>query len=55
MIARRKRRRRRIVVKQRARIRRKSEHKDTLRNAPTRLAPDVGTNFRVKIKKKNGS
>ena len=55
MIARRKRRRQRIVVKQRARIRRKSERKDTLRNAPTRLAPDVGTNFRVKIEKKNGS
>ena len=51
MIARRK-RRRRIVVKQRARIRRKSERKDTLQKAPTQMPRDNGLNMRVKIRRK---
>jgi len=29
--------------------------RDTLPQAPTRLAPDVGANFRIKIRKKNGN
>ena len=51
MIARRK-RRRRIVVKQRARVRKKSERKGTLQRVEGRPPANVAPTFRVKIKKK---
>lgn len=44
-----------IKVRQKAGLRKKGEAlADKTRVAPTRLAPDVGANFRIKIKKKNG-
>ena len=44
---------RKLRVKQRAQVRKKGEG-GSIKKAPTRLAPDVAANIRVKIKKKNG-
>ena len=50
----------RIVIKQRVSLAHKADatrvaRKDTVkaRKAPTRLAPDAGVNFKIKIRKKN--
>lgn len=47
-----------VVIRQKASVRpkrKKSGNNDTLPKAPTRLAPDVGANFRIKIRRKNGN
>lgn len=50
-----KKRKRKIKLSQRARVRKKNEEKnDTMPKAPTRLAPDAGANFKIKIRRKNG-
>ena len=33
-------------------LKKKGSTRDSLKRAPTRLAPDVGANFRIKIRKK---
>ena len=45
-------------IKEKAQIVKKGQQigkNDTLPKAPTRLAPDVGANFRIKIRRKNGN
>lgn len=55
-----KKRKGKIRIKQKAAIVRKnsvrsdSVRNDTLPKAPTRLAPDAGANFKIKIRRKNG-
>ena len=55
-----KKRKRKIRIKQKAAIvredsiQRDSVRNDTLPKAPTRLAPDAGANFKIKIRRKNG-
>ena len=35
-------------------VKKDSVRNDTLPKAPTRLAPDAGANFKIKIRRKNG-
>lgn len=52
MMARRK-RRRRIVVKQRARVRKKSERKDTLQRMEAQMPRNNGATIKVRLRKRN--
>ena len=50
-----KKRKRKIRIKTGAKVVKKGSVKnDTLPKAPTRLAPDAGANFKIKIRRKNG-
>ena len=43
-----------VAIVRKDSIQRDSVRNDTLPKAPTRLAPDAGANFKIKIRRKHG-